>query len=266
MTAQGTFVAALLDPAMPVPTGLKAWNGSDATTRFAVYRNNVVVSLTGVLADTFPVVRELVGAAFFAAMARQYLCEQPPTSPVMSQFGESFPDWVAGFEPAAAVPYLADVARLEAMRLWALHAADAPPVDAAALAARLSDPHALAQTVLTLHPSLAVQRFLHPAVSLWQAHQFDEAARDAALARLDLGAGESALVLRDGEEVLVIAVAEPEVALLEDLHRGGSLGYAAQAHPEANLPQALALLLRRGAVISLRAAPAAQSKLESRLS
>ncbi|MBK6864396.1 MAG: putative DNA-binding domain-containing protein, partial [Ideonella sp.] len=39
------FARALLQPDAPCPAGLKTWNGSDPAKRFAVYRNNVVVSL-----------------------------------------------------------------------------------------------------------------------------------------------------------------------------------------------------------------------------
>ena len=55
MNGQQAFVAALFDAELPPPTGLTAWNGSDPATRFAVYRNNVVVSLIDALADTYPV-------------------------------------------------------------------------------------------------------------------------------------------------------------------------------------------------------------------
>jgi len=123
---QHAFASALLDPARPVPSGLATWNGSDPVARFAVYRNNVVVSLVAALADTFPVVRELVGEEFFTAMARLYVAEQPPLSPVLAHYGDGFADWVVQFEPAAAVPCLADMARLERARVRAYHAADAP--------------------------------------------------------------------------------------------------------------------------------------------
>ena len=109
---QSGFVRALLDPTLPAPPGLATWNGSDPALRFAVYRNNVVVSLVAALADTFPVVRELVGADFFTAMARLYVAEQPPSSPVLAHYGDGFADWLAQFEPAANLPYLADMAPL----------------------------------------------------------------------------------------------------------------------------------------------------------
>ena len=50
MSTQTAFAAALLDPDLPPPDRLIAWNGSDPARRFAVYRNNVVVSLVDALA------------------------------------------------------------------------------------------------------------------------------------------------------------------------------------------------------------------------
>ncbi|HSO45483.1 MAG TPA: DNA-binding domain-containing protein, partial [Rhodoferax sp.] len=56
MSYQAAFAQALLNPHMPCPGGLTTCNGSDPATRFAVYRNNVTVSLIDALADTYPVV------------------------------------------------------------------------------------------------------------------------------------------------------------------------------------------------------------------
>ncbi|MEO8121927.1 MAG: DNA-binding domain-containing protein, partial [Rhodoferax sp.] len=72
MNSQTAFANALLNAELPCPSGLKTWNGSDPGTRFAVYRNNVMVSLIDALADTYPVVQELVGEEFFRAMARVF--------------------------------------------------------------------------------------------------------------------------------------------------------------------------------------------------
>jgi hypothetical protein len=69
---------------------LIAWNGSDPARRFAVYRNNVVVSLIDALADTFPVTQELVGEDFFRAMAGVFVRHAPPTSALLAEYGEGF--------------------------------------------------------------------------------------------------------------------------------------------------------------------------------
>ncbi|MFN3973630.1 MAG: putative DNA-binding domain-containing protein, partial [Gemmobacter sp.] len=54
LCTQTRFAAALADPAVAVPPGLTAWNGLQPQRRFAVYRNNVVVGLTGAIASRFP--------------------------------------------------------------------------------------------------------------------------------------------------------------------------------------------------------------------
>ena len=63
MSAQHAFAEALLAADAACPPGLTTWNGSAPEKRFAIYRNNVVVSLIDALADSFPVTQELVGEA-----------------------------------------------------------------------------------------------------------------------------------------------------------------------------------------------------------
>lgn len=253
-SAQAGFAAALLDPARPVPAGLRTWNGSDPAARFAVYRNNVIVSLVDALADGFPVVRRLVGEAFFAAMAREYARAQPPRSPVLAEYGEGFAAWVAGFEPAAALPYLADMARLERARVRAFHAADAPPIEAATLAAALSRPESLATARPQLHPSLTLIRSPQAVVSLWAAHQQDDEAVPDAVAAVQLDTPEIALVLRADDAVLVIPVPASVGAFVDELLDGRPLAEAWLAGtpdgaPAFDLAGTLALLMRHGALV-----------------
>ncbi len=163
---QADFAAALLDAGLPPPPGLRAWNGCDPARRFGVYRNNVIVSLVGALGDTFPVVKQLVGDEFFAAMAGVHVRAHPPTSPVLAHYGEGFADWLASFAPAQSLPYLPDMARLEFARLKALHAADAEPIAAAVVAQALADPEALTGLRFRWHPSLSVLESPHAVVAL----------------------------------------------------------------------------------------------------
>ena len=106
----GSFSAALLNPAVAPPSGLVGPDGMPSPRRFAVYRNNVVVGLTEALKSNFPAVARIVGDAFFLAMARAYAAASPPVSPVLLAYGGNFPDFIAAFEPAADLTYLADVA------------------------------------------------------------------------------------------------------------------------------------------------------------
>lgn len=247
MSQQAEFAAALLDPARPCPGGLKTWNGSDPAARLAVYRNNVSASLVDALGETFPVVQQLVGETFFRAMARLFVRSAPPRSPILAHYGADFPAFIAGFAPAAGLPYLADVARLEYLRVRACHAADAPVADAAALATLLGDPLRLPGLRLVLQPALALLRSPFAIVSLWAAHQ---GALD--LARVDPGRAENALVLRHGLEVEVIGLAPGEAVFVACLQEGASLAQAAgegrATAADLDMVAPLVQLIRAGAI------------------
>lgn len=250
MSTELAFAHALLRPDAPCPAGLRAWNGSDPVKRYAVYRNNVVVSLVDALADSHPVTQALVGEAFFRAMAGEFARRSPPRSPVLAWYGEGFADFVADFPPAAGLPYLADLARLEWLRVEAWHAADADPLPLAEVAALLADEAALPNLRVTLHPALRVLRSAHPVVSLWAAHQSEDAA--GALGAIDFAAAEAALLVRDGLDVALLRIEPGAAAFIARLQRGDALGAAAQAAAPFDLPATLGLLLRHGAIAAMR--------------
>jgi hypothetical protein len=243
------LAGALLDPGQPVPAGSVTWNGSDPAARFAVYRNNVVVSLVEALADTFPVTRELVGAPFFDAMARCFVAEQPPRSPILTGYGDGFPGFVAAFEPAKALAYLPDLARLELARVRAYHAADAEALEPTMLAGYLTDPHRLPDMRMTLHPSLTVLSSDHAIVSLWAAHQ-----GEGRIDEVDPALPECALVARVGDDVLVLSVTRGTAAFVAALRTGRSLGdaagVAAAREPAFDLASALALIIRHSGIVA----------------
>jgi hypothetical protein len=246
MTAHADFAAALLDPDVAVPDGLVAWNGSDPARRFAVYRNNVTSALTDVLADSFPVTQQLVGEEFFRAMARIFLRGSPPRSPLMTGYGEGFPAFVADFAPAREVPFLADVARLEWLRLRALHAADAATLMPDDVARALADPDRLPGLRLRVHPAAGVIRSTYAVISLWAAHHGVGRLDD-----IDPFRPESALVVRPAIDVEVVRLPPGGDRFVVALADGFSLGEAADAagaSPDFNLAATLALLIRHGAL------------------
>lgn len=245
--SQHDFAAALLDPALPVPSGLTAWNGSDPAQRFRVYRNNVIVSQIDALADSFEVTQELVGEEFFRAMARVYAHAHPPRSPLMAFYGESFPAFIETFGPAEGLPYLADVARLEYLRIVAYHSADVPGIRSEEVAAALGDLDALPLLCLRLHPSLAVLSSASAVVSLWAAHQ----------GVLDISSvspevPETALILRHELDVEVIQISAAAGAFILALQSGSSLGAAAEAASATDASfdpaEMLGLLLQKKAI------------------
>ncbi len=241
------FAAALLDPDCPAPVGLIGPDGEPSVKRFAVYRNNVVAGLGETLKAAFPAVRRIVGAEFFAAMARVYVSREPPASPIMLHYGAGFADFIDGFAPAAALPYLGDVARLERAWAEAYHAPEAEPLDPAVLAGIAPDklPHAS----LLLHPSLRVVRSPFPAVTIWRMN-----IDGGVPGRVDFDRrGEDALVLRPVAEVELRVLPPGAAAFIAALGAGtpvvGALGLALRDDSRFELDRALAGLMEAGAII-----------------
>jgi hypothetical protein len=242
---QDDFAAALLDPGRELPSGLTAQNSRSPERRFAVYRNNVVVGLANALARRFPATRRIVGQEFFAAMARVFVAAHPPRSPILMQYGEEFPDFIAGFEPAQEIVYLPDVARLEAALTRAYHAADAQPADANQLAGL--DDEALGHLRILLHPSVQIVRSRHPVVSLWAMN-----VGNAEIMPIEDWRGEDALVVRPALDVLVHRLPPGGAVFLSTLLQGDPLPAAVEAaradSPAFDLVVNLAGLIASGAV------------------
>ncbi len=241
---QMEFAAALLDVERPPPAGLRA---ADTTERFAVYRNNVVSGLIRALASGFPATEAIVGAEFFAAMAAIYVRASPPASPVLLDYGATLPEFLAGFEPVAELPYLADVARLELGYTRAFHAADAAPLPPG----RLNDIAArrLGALRLALHPSAQILRSAYPVADIWAMNT-----GRAPLREIDDWSAQDILLLRPHHDVAAMMLAPGEAEFLRQLQAGATLEQAAiVALADAggfDLAAALAALGLRGAVIA----------------
>lgn len=130
---QDRFAHALfaLDPSencAPEIAGLVAQPG------FTVYRNTVMKGCIDALQANYPAITRLVGEEWFRAAAAVFARADPPRHPMLADYGAGFADFLAGFEPAAELPYLPAVARLD--RFWseAHIASDAEPLEAGALA------------------------------------------------------------------------------------------------------------------------------------
>lgn len=247
MTTLARFGEALLDPDMPPPPGLSARCGS-VERRFAIYRNNVTVSLVDALASRFPVTQALVGEPFFRAAATRFVRAHPPRSPLLMRYGDDWPAWLERFAPAASVPYLADVARLEAARSRAFHAADAAPLGVAPFAGLA--PETIGAVRITLHPSLELVVSRWPVVSIWRAHQ----PGGPPFAEIALNRAEEAAIVRPEQSVEVHRLAAGGAAFLQGLADGRTIGEAAEDAGRVDgfdLAACLALLIGGGLAIAL---------------
>jgi hypothetical protein len=243
---QVEFAAALLDPAAVVPDVADP-EGKPTPRRFAVYRNNVTVGLVNTVRGAFPAVRRIVGDDFFNATAIAFVRAEPPDSPVLLEYGKGFADFVARFEPARSLPYLADVARIE--RAWheAYHAAEAASLGSDDLGG-IGDADLPALT-FSLHPSLRVVRSAYPALTIWRMNTHDES-----IVPVDLRAGgEDALVVRPQATVEVRHLPAGGATFIETLADGGPLSAAAELAGESDegfdLSVNIAGLIESGAVV-----------------
>lgn len=237
------FGAALLNPELPLPEGIVGPHGKNALKRFAVYRNNVTVSLIDALAGIFPAIQRLVGESFFRDMARLYMAKEPPRSPVIFEYGSGFAAFLERFEPLARYPYLPDVARLERAWLDAFHAADADPLHSGSLAA--IPPEHLAGTTFTAHPATRIVKSSFAAVSIFSASR-----EDRALDGIRPDEPEDGLITRPSDSVEVRQLPAGAAEFFTALIAGTTLGEAADAtmarHPVFDLPSAISAMLEAG--------------------
>jgi hypothetical protein len=243
---QSAFASGLLDPERALPEGLTAHGGGVPAKRFAVYRNNVVVGLVEALRMRFPAVEKIVGEEFFAAMARVFVAAHPPRSPLLMHYGDDLAGFIAQFPPTGDLPYLPDVARLEAARTRAYHAADAAPVNAAAL--RALDPSLLPMLRVQLHPSVQIVRSPYPIVTIWAMNS-----GEMALAPIEAWHAQDALVVRPHSIVTVRSLPAGGAAFVLALEAGATLGAAAEQAMCAgfDLTANLAGLIGSGAMAGL---------------
>ncbi|WP_454717868.1 HvfC/BufC family peptide modification chaperone [Caulobacter segnis] len=236
---QDAFVAALAGS----PSALSPWLApGEGAAGLAVYRNTIAKGCVDALAANFPTVLSMVGEDWFRAAAALFAREAPPASAALLDYGEAFPAWLERFPPADDTPYLVGIAHLD--RLWteALFAAEAPVLTAEALS--VLTPETLAETNLSLHPSVRFASFEAGLPSLWIA------AREG---RDDLELSDQAqtlLLVRQGGAVTARVIGSAETAFLRAYRDGLTSTQAAQrvfeADPTANLASLFATLISEG--------------------
>jgi hypothetical protein len=235
---------ALREPDRPMPKILTA----ASFNRFSVYRNNIAVRLIETLEAGFPAVRAAVGEAFFAATARVFVTEHPPRTRILAFYGAELPDFLRRFPPAAEIPYLPDLAQIDACRTRAAYAADVEPLSSETLAQL--EPEMLASMRVRLHPSVAVLQSPYPIATIWAMNT-----GVLPVAPIEDWSPEDVVIARPETEVEVRRLPPGGAVFLNALARDENLGEAATAAIEAaadfDLGFALACLFNFGLATKL---------------
>ena len=236
---QRHFARALAGTAADLPI---RGNGLSGLQRLQVYRNNMQSGLTGALRTVYPVIERLVGEEFFTAAAAAYIKANLSHSGNIQDYGGAFSRFLEGFEPAASLPYLGDVAALEWRRLQTALAPPHVPMDLAALAAV---PKELQPEIhFRHHPAARALCSRFPVLTIWESCQ-DPAPEEG----LDIGLpGECVLFARPALDVYMRRLTDGEYAFLHQLCSGHTFEEAClialEAEPDFDVERRFAELVR----------------------
>jgi len=209
---QQAFSDALFAPALEGVLQLKH------AERFGLYRGNLTSTWRKALAAAYPVIAQLVGEEFFAALAREYGRVHPSDSGDLNRFGADFETFLRHFEHVQDLPYLPDMARLE----WQLHRLHYARHEVA-LQVQDINPHTLEEQSAHWQPAASLFASEWSVVELWLAHQgatgfpqrMDEPSR--------------ALLSRPQWTAQLTPLQAPEYAALSLLKEGKTFGAALDA-------------------------------------
>jgi Putative DNA-binding domain len=225
--------------------------------RLNIYHNTFVTGVTKALRLTCPAVHRLVGAEFFEGAAAQFIGQHPPRAAYLDEYGGEFPDFLASFQPAASLAYLADVARLEWTVSRAIHAADVEPLDLTRLAAL--SPKDQARVCFVPHPSVALLCADYPADAIWRGVLNGD---DAALAGIDPDAGPVRLLVeRRAAGVEVSRLGEGQWCFTAALCDGWSVSEALAGGAGSSADSLLAEHLAAGRFVDFHLAPDSAASL-----
>jgi hypothetical protein len=245
---QRGFAEAIFSQDAPIPATVRKASGKACLSRFGVYRNNVVASLIGAIGSRYPACRAILWPETFDGAARLYIMSEPPRSPVMLHYGDSFPSFLRRIGDGAATDYAADLAELETARVRAYHAADAEPLQIEAFRRLRED--AWPGLRMRLHPSATLLQSRFPIVSAWEAAIRGANGEDVAWRP------EAALIARPGNDVEVRMLPPGGFAFFTALGQGQTVAEAAeraaQVDPAFDLAACLGVLMSSGVVIGVQ--------------
>lgn len=215
LAQQRSFVAALFGANSAADHLLHATTRGTIASGLAIYRNNVYSNYRNVLAHSYPVLQQLVGAEYLHLLSDAYIATTPSNSGDVRDYGARFADFLQQHSVATELPYLPDVARLEWQCQQVLARALSPPPDLSCLQT-LPSKH-FAGLRVALNQASALLTSPYPVLKIWQLNQPDYTGDE--VVNLNQGAAHM-LVLRHQDTVSVLALSAAEYTFLSGLQQG----------------------------------------------
>ncbi|MDX1303941.1 DNA-binding domain-containing protein [Photobacterium sp.] len=188
-----------------------------------IYRNNFIIGLSEVLEATYPGVKAVVGDECFGQLARQHVLSHPLRQGDVSHYGEGLADTINDTAKLSqAVPYLADLARLE----WCVDRVACQPVIEPGFPLHklqgLAEADFPALQFTVPQPTLSVDSDF-AVVTLWQMIADDN------FADFDINQPESAVIQHRPDQILVMKTNQAATALIALSQHQQSLSAASDA-------------------------------------
>ncbi|MBJ7551065.1 DNA-binding domain-containing protein [Marinomonas ostreistagni] len=218
---------------------IKGHSLAERTQRLNVYRNNVYVSLMDALGEIFPVCKQVVGDAFFNAMARQYVDRHPPRSAILSEYGDQFSEFVSHFFAAQSLPYLASLCDLEYRLLQMTHNAEPTHLSLSEAQQRLSQANNPDALQLLLYSQCELLSYPYAVGQLYLAHKQPQ----LNLKQLQLQQADHLLIAKSGLYGCIYPLNALEFEFIKALKENPSLGQALPENESFDLGQTLAKLM-----------------------
>ena len=198
--------------------------GPGIQRRLGIYRTNTRENFAAALEAAFPLLHRCTGTEEFRQLAWAYQKACPSPAGNLFHVGRRLPAFLAGHLRGTVDEHLIDVARLEWQVQESLVAADGD--EALDLATLAAVPAARQADIrFHLHPSVRLLRTEHGVFALWQALQSGQPAPPVGRQP------ECLLVLRRATGVELQRVPVTDLAWLEALQGGATLGEAASLLP-----------------------------------
>jgi len=192
----------------------------EAKLRLAIYRNNVIHSLSSALGDLYPVIKKLIGDDCFNAAAIEFVRMQPPEHAALLHYGKSFNEFIIKFEACKHLGFLSDVALLEFEYNQAYHSADEKIFDPQLLSTIA--PEHLGDLTFDYHPSVRLIESVWPIDDIWHENQKEE----PDIINLNGCHGTTLLVYRLGLTVQLVNLDTSCFILLQQLIKGQTINQA----------------------------------------
>ncbi|MGB3535464.1 MAG: DNA-binding domain-containing protein [Microcoleaceae cyanobacterium] len=221
----------------------------NSSENFTVYRNSIVGTLTRTLESIYPVCYRLVGEQFFTATARVYIHRYPSVSPDLGKYGHAFAEFLSEFKPAAGLPYLPDLARLEWHWHCVFHGKITNTLDYQALGKIPQDQWG--EIIFNLPQNSILLSSIYPIHRIWQVNQPDDQTDE----QVNLNqAGSHIFLWRDNYDMRMDLPTLTEWQLLQAFQTKNQLEIIcenlANLEPSVDVAALLPLFVQRGWIVN----------------